>query len=243
MSANKREQRNAIITGVSSGIGRYLAECLLQEGWSVHGVSRRRPEIRDPRFRWDECDLGDPRAVGALAGRCAAPIDVVIHNAAISGDLGAGLDIDLAAWRAAFEVNFFAPLSLTKGLVAHCRPNACFIFLSGGGAVTARPLVGPYAISKLAVVKLAEQLALEYPTFRFYALAPGAHPTRLFEEQQRVTSEQPPFADLKKVGQLLQTLLADSDGRLNGRLIHVCDDIEKLLSVEGGRTVRRVERR
>jgi NAD(P)-dependent dehydrogenase (short-subunit alcohol dehydrogenase family) len=236
--------KNAIVTGASSGIGKYLAEFLLQEGWAVSGLSRRQPEIHNSRFEWHGCDLSDSSAVVSLARHLRAPIDLVIHNAGVSGGLGPGLEIELAAWRAAFEVNFFAPLSLTKHLLDDCRPNACFIFLSGGGAVTPRPLVGPYAISKLALVKLAEQLALEYPGFRFYAVAPGAHPTQLFEEQQRVVGiAPPPFADLAEVARLLQRLISDVDGRLNGKLVHIRDDLEKLLSVEGGGTVRRVERR
>jgi NAD(P)-dependent dehydrogenase (short-subunit alcohol dehydrogenase family) len=109
--------------------------------------------------------------------------------------------------------------------------------------VTPRPQVGPYAISKLALVKLAEQLALEYPGLRFYGLAPGAHPTKLFEEQRRVATTAPPFAHLSDVARLLHTLIADGEGRLNGRLIHIRDDIEKLLSLKDGGTVRRVERR
>lgn len=237
------EDKNALITGASSGIGHYLAEFLLQQGWTVHGLSRRRPDIVSPHFLWDECDLGDAHALESLMQRFQGSLDLVIHNAGVTGGAGPGLDIDLAAWRIAFEVNFFAPLSLTKHLIAHCRPNACFVFLSGGGAVTARRLVGPYAISKLAVVKLAEQLALEYPSFRFYAMAPGAHETNLLAEQQRVTAEQPQIANLTEVVQLLQTLVADTDGRLNGKVIHIRDDIEKLLSVPGGGTVRRVERR
>jgi NAD(P)-dependent dehydrogenase (short-subunit alcohol dehydrogenase family) len=234
--------KRAIVTGVSSGLGKYLAEFLLQQGWSVAALSRREPQIRHSHFVWQACDLGDARAVDGVVEHLPAPIDLVIHNAAVSGGLGPGLEIDLAAWRHAFEVNFFAPLSLTKHLLARCRPNACFVFLSGGGAVTPRPRVGPYAISKLAVVKLAEQLALEYPGSRFYALAPGAHPTRLFEEQHRASSSPPPpFAALDQVARMLERLIDDTPGRLNGRLVHVRDDIEKLLSVPGGGTVRRVE--
>jgi hypothetical protein len=75
-------------------------------------------------------------------------------------------------------------------------------------------------------------------------VAPGAHPTQLFEEQQRVVGiAPPPFADLAEVARLLQRLISDVDGRLNGKLVHIRDDLEKLLSVEGGGTVRRVERR
>jgi NAD(P)-dependent dehydrogenase (short-subunit alcohol dehydrogenase family) len=238
------EGRSAIITGASAGIGNHLARSLLHEGWSVYGVSRRMPDIVDPHFVWCECDIANAAAVASMVQRLPSTVDAVVHNAAVSGAVGPGLDTDLAAWRAAFEVNFFAPLNLTKHLVPRCRPNACIVFLSGGGAVTPRPFVGPYALSKLAVVKLAEQLALEYPGVRFYALAPGVHRTELFEEQRRATSAAlPPFATFEEVARLLHTLIADVGGRLNGRLVHIRDDLEALLSVADGGLIRRVERR
>jgi NAD(P)-dependent dehydrogenase (short-subunit alcohol dehydrogenase family) len=235
---------NAVITGVSVGIGNNLARFLLREGWSVYGLSRRKPDIEDAQFFWRQCDITDVEAIASLTQRLPATIDAVVHNAGASGGVGPGLDIALEAWRAAFEVNFFAPLNLTKQIVQRCRPNACFIFLSGGGSVTPKPFVGPYAVSKLAVTKLAEQLALEYRTFRFYAMAPGAHNTQLFAEQNSMSSgKPPPFGDFAQVERLLQTLIADSEGRLSGKLVHVRDDIEQLLSVRDGGTVRRVERR
>ena len=92
--------------------------------------------------------------------------------------------------------------------------------------MTPKPFVGPYAVSKLAVTKLAEQLALEYPSFRFYALAPGAHNTKLFDEQNSMSSGPlPRFVDFADVERLLETLLGDTDGRLRGKLIHVRDDV------------------
>jgi benzil reductase ((S)-benzoin forming) len=238
------QPKHVIITGVSTGIGNNLAKFLLGQGWSVYGLSRQQPDLEGSHFFWRRCDLRDPAAVAAFVAHLPAAIDVVVHNAGASGAVGPALDLELAAWRDAFEVNFFAPLNLTKQVMQRCRANACFIFLSGGGSVTPKPFVGPYAVSKLAVTKLAEQLALDYPNFRFYAMAPGAHNTKLFEEQNSMTSGKlPPFADFADVARLLQTLIADTDGRLRGRLVHVRDDIEQLLSVPDGGTVRRVERR
>ena len=236
--------KHVIITGVSTGIGNKLTRFLLQEGWSVYGLSRRKPDIEASHFFWCACDITHPAAVAAAVQHLPATIDALVHNAGASGAVGPGLSIELEAWRTAFEVNFFAPLNLTKQVVERCRSNACVVFLSGGGSVTPKPFVGPYAVSKLAATKLAEQLALEYPRLRFYALAPGAHNTKLFEEQNSMSSEKlPPFAEFAAVTRLFQTLIDDTDGRLNGKLVHVRDDIEQLLSVPDGGTIRRVERR
>ena len=68
--------------------------------------------------------------------------------------------------------------------------------------------------------------------------------TKLFEEQHGASDPGPAaFAELPDVFRLLQKLIGDTGRRLNGKLIHVRDDIEKLLSVDEGGTVRRVERR
>lgn len=39
--------RTAVVTGVSSGIGRAIARRLLDDGWSVVGLSRTRPAPGD----------------------------------------------------------------------------------------------------------------------------------------------------------------------------------------------------
>ena len=240
----KAEQdRSALVTGVSAGIGANIAKFFLRRNWTVCGLSRRKPEIEDSRFSWYPCDLSDPKALASLTPRLAGPYDAIVHNAASSGAIGPACSLPLETWREAFEVNFFAPLGLTQHILPHCRPNACFIFLSGGGSVTPKPFVGPYAVSKLALIKLAEQLAIEYPSFRFYAMAPGAHDTKLFEEQNSMTSGPlPRFADFVEVERLLETFLDDTSGRLRGKLVHVRDSIEDLLSVRDGGTIRRVER-
>ena len=235
--------KHVLITGVSAGIGANIAQFFLRQGWTVYGLSRRTPAFQDTRFIWQQCDLTDPAAIAAWAAGDVA-FDAIVHNAALSGALGPGLGIPMAAWREAFEVNFFAPLDLTQRLIGHCRPNACIIFLSGGGSVTPKPFVGPYAVSKLAVTKLAEQLALEYPEFRFYGLAPGAHNTKLFDEQNSMSSGAlPRFAEFADVERLLDTFLADTTGRLRGRLVHVRDDIEKMLAAPEAGMIRRLEQR
>jgi NAD(P)-dependent dehydrogenase (short-subunit alcohol dehydrogenase family) len=162
--------------------------------------------------------------------------------AGMSGPVGSALSLPASGWRETFEVNFFAPLAIAQSLLGRARPNACAIFFSGGGAVTPRPLVGPYAVSKLAVVKLAEQLALDHRGFRFYAIAPGAHDTEIFKEQNTKTGEpQPKFAEFSAVERLIRAFLDDADGRLNGRFIHIRDDLDKLRSLPEGGTIRRIE--
>src|SRR3989338_8712956 len=242
MAPDRAEQ--AIITGVSRGIGEIIARFLLKKGWTVHGLSRGEPGTRDPQLRWHRAGLGNAAEIDRVLGGLAGPFDCVVLNAGMLGPMGKSLEIPLAGWRETFDLNFFAPLSFTRALLPKCRSNACFIFLSGGGAVTPLAGVGPYALSKLAIVKLVEQLSLEESRARFYALAPGAVDTKIFREHHaRSGGDMPKFTTPGEIETLLGQFLEDRDGRLNGKLVHVRDDIAKLLSVPDGGFVRRMEAR
>ena len=59
MSEAERALKHAVVTGVSSGIGAAIAERLLADGWSVLGLSRRKPTLDDDRFDWGETDMAD----------------------------------------------------------------------------------------------------------------------------------------------------------------------------------------
>lgn len=238
-----QRKRTAFISGVSRGIGENLARYFLSRGWTVVGVSRTAPSIRHPAFTWKRCDISRPTEVRNVFSGMTRRFDCIIGNAAQGGPIGPALSIPAVVWRAVFDTNFFSHLEIVRHAIRHATPGAAFVFLSGRGAVSPRPLAGPYAISKLAVTKLAEQLAIEYPRFRFYAIAPGSHDTRMARAHlEKLGEPMPPPTDFKLVERLIGRLIRDRSGRMNGRLIHVRDDISSLLSLPGGGSIRRVER-
>ena len=233
-----------LITGVSRGIGEIIARFFLGRGWTVHGLSRSPPALSDPRLVWHRVDLRNAEDLERVLGKLAGPLDCVVLNAGMLGPMGTSLEIPIAGWRETFDVNFFTPLAIIKAVLPKCTPNAYLIFLSGGGAVTPLSGVGPYALSKLAIVKLVEQLSLEEDRARFYAMAPGAVDTKIFREHHaRSGGDMPKFTTPGEIETLLGQFLEDRDGRLNGKLVHVRDDVAKLLSVRDGGFVRRVEAR
>lgn len=216
----------------------------LRQGWAVIGVSRTKPKLRHPAFVWRRCNISDPAAITRLFSGRRWRFECIIANAATGGPIGPSLSLSGRQWRLVFNTNFFSHLEVARNAIQRARPGAAFIFLSGRGAVTPRPLAGPYAISKLAVTKLAEQLAIEYPRFRFYAIAPGAHDTAMARAHLSALGEPRPdplpFVELEG---LVLRLIKDKKGTLSGRLIHVRDRIERLLSVPEGGYIRRREKR
>ncbi len=74
----------ALITGTSKGIGRAIAEHLLEKGWLVAGCSRRKTDIQSKNYHHFTLDVADEAAVVAMIRsikREIGPIYALINNA------------------------------------------------------------------------------------------------------------------------------------------------------------------
>src|SRR5690348_7501718 len=76
-----------LVTGTRTGIGRWLAEHLLQSGHTVLGCSRRPPTGMPAGYRHFDVDLTDTDAVRAMfhaIGKSHNHIDALVNNAGTS---------------------------------------------------------------------------------------------------------------------------------------------------------------
>ena len=77
----------ALITGTRKGIGRALAEHLLEKGWTVAGCSRQPTDIQSKNYHHFSLDVADEAAVVAMVRsikREIGPIYALINNAGIA---------------------------------------------------------------------------------------------------------------------------------------------------------------
>lgn len=144
--------RRALVTGAADGLGRALAQQLLDEGWQVEGVDVDAVRMAaQPAVRWHACDLADTGAVQRLGATLAgaAPFDLVVHNAGISatGRFGAQ---DAGAWQRVLAVNLGAPLALTPALLAsgRVRTGGTLLFVASLSHQVGYPGAAAYAASK-----------------------------------------------------------------------------------------------
>ena len=174
-----------VLTGSSSGIGRFLSESLVEKGHEVSGLARSQHDGEG-----FHCDVSDWNSVQDCAGRIAAKwgaVDALVCCAGIQEPIGAAMEMDPLAWRRNVAVNldgtFFAIRALYP-LLRKSPRRAKVICFSGGGAANPRPNFAAYGVAKAGVVRLVETLATEWqgapPDIN--AVAPGAIFTRMTEQ-------------------------------------------------------------
>ena len=164
----------ALVTGSSRGIGRAAALRLARDGArvAVHCRSRRdeaEAVARDIRAAGGDAlvvegDLADLVVVERMfaeldAWRGAAPLDIVVSNAAVHGVAGALEGVSVAAFDQTMTTNLRAPFFIAQAAAARMGEGGRIIFI---GAVAARHVYAydpVYAATKGALASLTLALA------------------------------------------------------------------------------------
>jgi NAD(P)-dependent dehydrogenase (short-subunit alcohol dehydrogenase family) len=181
----------ALVTGASRGLGAALARRLAADGARVALVARGQDELArvvgairasGGQACGIPADVGDKRAVHAIAGAAAAevgPVDILVHNASTLGHvpLRPLLDTECEAFERALEVNVLGPFRLTK-LVAGpmtLRGRGLVLLVTSDASVAAYAGWGAYGASKAALDHMGRILAaeLEGTGVRIVTVDPG----------------------------------------------------------------------
>src|ERR1700743_1867533 len=114
------DQRVAVVTGASSGIGEDTARTLAAQGFHVVAVARRVDRINaladDIGGTAIVADVTDDAAIDALATQLDR-VDVLVNNAGGAKGLAPVADADLEHWRWMWETNVLGTLRVTRALL------------------------------------------------------------------------------------------------------------------------------
>lgn len=174
--------KTAFITGTSSGLGRGLAEHLLQQGWAVYGCSRRGCDL--PAVHDLPIDLTDQDAVSCSLGSFLAGVgslDLVVLNAGVLGEICDLVQTPQGELKRVMEINVWANKSVMDWLHAWGRPVDQIVMVSSGAAILGNRGWSGYALSKAALNMLAKLYAHEFPHTHIAALAPGIIDTAMMD--------------------------------------------------------------
>jgi hypothetical protein len=157
--------KKILITGISRGLGKILAEFFEQQGCMVYGTVRNLKKFHNTeRVRYFYLDLQKKQSINKamdLIYEDAGTIDAVIHNAGIAYLDPADVMSDRER-RHVFDVNFFGPLCLTEAILPHLRTakQGKLIFISSVVSVDHWPSLGVYSASKAALECVAFEWAV-----------------------------------------------------------------------------------
>ncbi len=183
------QERVAVVTGASSGIGAAIVQRLAAAGFRVFGASRSNPADTEgvEHVPLDVCDEDSVRAGVAKILGAAGHIDVLVNNA---GYLCAGAveEISLAEARAQFETNYFGVAGMTVAVLPGMREagRGHIITVSSLAGLVPVPFWGHYNASKFAVEGLMETLRHEVRPFgiRVAMVEPGSIRTPFYARPQ-----------------------------------------------------------
>ena len=158
-----------LVTGCSTGFGRYIAEHLLKHGQKVVVTARKLDRIEDLATQGDALilplDVERREQCLQVVERAEAHfgrIDVLVNNAGI-GYFGAVEETDDATARRLFDVNFFGTAHAIHAVLPgmRSRRSGTIVNITSIGGLNGFPAVGYYCASKFAVEGLSDTLRLE----------------------------------------------------------------------------------
>jgi NAD(P)-dependent dehydrogenase (short-subunit alcohol dehydrogenase family) len=196
----KLQNKNAIITGATHGLGRVIAEEFLNEGANILICARNGTEVEktveelkalhpNSEVYGLQADIGDTMNIWDFyqaSQEHFKSVDILVNNAGIQGAKGLFEETDWKEWVNTISVNLMGAVYLTKLLIPQFKRNMSgkIINLSGGGAANPRSYFSAYSVSKAAIVRFTETIAEELQPFNIQcnSIAPGALNTRLLDE-------------------------------------------------------------
>ena len=226
--------RTAVVTGVSSGIGRAIARRLLDDGWHVVGLSRREPEPGDlPGVDWRAVDLADTGVTGDGTPVVAAPlsdldvVDALVHAAGFQ-ESGPLTHLDPGAGERMHAVHVGAAVRLAACLQGRL-PDGGRILLVGSRTADGARGKSQYAATKAALRALGRSWAIELAdrAITVNVLEPGPTETAMTSDPRRAATppRTPPLGRLvraEEVAAYASFLLEDTGAMVTGQHVVIC---------------------
>ncbi len=241
--SGRLEDRVAIVTGASRGIGKAIAAAFVREGATVILASRKQESLDAVAAELGEravplaCHVGRAEDIDRLVSEVSARfgrIDVLVNNAATNIAQGPCLSFTDAQFDKMVEVNLKSVFRLTQRVAPLMwqRGSGSIINISSVSGIRPQFESLLYSMTKAALIMMTRSYALELgPSgVRVNAIAPGLIQTQLSEyfwknpERQEFSIERQPVRHLGQPEEVAEAavLLASGGGSyITGTVITV----------------------
>ncbi|WP_298315576.1 oxidoreductase [uncultured Aquimarina sp.] len=160
-----------LITGISSGLGKALAESVIEKGDFVIGTFRKESQVEEFNKKHTNnakavvLDITKENGIKNCIDKIISDygkIDVLVNNAGV-GFVGAVEETSMEEVRSVFEPNFFGTLKMTQTVLPFMRKEkkGHIIQISSHGGIKAFAGFGIYNASKFALEGFSEAMAQE----------------------------------------------------------------------------------
>ena len=182
--------KTILITGVTKGLGRALAEWYIAHGHTVVGCGRS-PEVMELRFThpaphdFSVVDVAEDTKVRIWADKLGLAPDFLICNAALMNTPAPLWQVPVAEFNRLIDVNVKGVANVIRHFVPAmvARGSGVVVTLSSGWGRSAAAEVAPYCASKFAIEGLTKSLARELPAgLAAVPLSPGVIDTDMLRQ-------------------------------------------------------------
>jgi NAD(P)-dependent dehydrogenase (short-subunit alcohol dehydrogenase family) len=241
-SHSNHPRRTLLLTGASRGIGHATVKRFSAAGWRVitcsrHGFPENCPWEAGPEDHI-QIDLSDEASTTEAIAEIKRRLDngelhALVNNAAISPKAEGGkrlgsLETTLDVWQHVFQVNFFAPIMLARGLMDELRKaHGAVVNVTSIAGSRVHPFAGTaYSTSKAALAALTREMAADFGRLgiRVNAIAPGEIDTAILSPGTEKIVEQIPLHRLgttDEVAKIIYVLCTETSSYVNGAEIHI----------------------
>jgi len=235
------ENKKALITGASRGIGKAIADMFLAEGAEVWGLGTKEPadlaervKAANGKLHWIAADVGDLAKIESVidaALKESGGFDILVNNAGITKD-GLSFRMGLADWQKVIDINLSGTFLVARTV------GRDMIRKKAGSIINMASVVGihgnggqaNYAASKAGVIGVTKSLAQEVASrgIRVNAIAPGYISTDMTDALPEGAKEKlMDHIPLKRLGQpediaeMALFLASDASTYITGQVISV----------------------
>ncbi|MFW6035190.1 MAG: SDR family NAD(P)-dependent oxidoreductase [Halothermotrichaceae bacterium] len=163
----------ALVTGSSRGIGREIARALAERRCNIvlHSRSKEHTRKIEEELKKEglkvfslEADLAVPEAAEKMALKAeelTGGIDILYNNAAVQGKWREDFRTPVEEYQLLFNVNIISPIKICDIILPRMKERGFGRIINVSSGIQDQPELTPYAISKAAVDKYVEDMAVK----------------------------------------------------------------------------------